>query len=224
MTTSPVDTVLAAARAGTAGAAELYPALAGARLLFALAAGEGEVGVPWVVQLEGVDHGVICTAPEHADLLTDVPVFAELTGRDLGARWPDGLRALVDPGTPYALVLDADAMHAIGRTPERLPAGTPYAVGAPAVPPAPELVEAVRGALRNVGGVREAYLFQMAPEGGASRLVCGLVLADGDDPAQVVPPIADAVAHAHPAARSLDFLALSGGMLATVAGHVPVIR
>ena len=218
-----VDDVLSAVQAGSAGARELHEALAGAPLLFALATGQGERALPWILRFDGVDHGVVCTARQYADLLTDVPVFAELSGRDLGARWPAGLRAVINPGTPLALELDAAAMHALGRTQATARAGTAYAVGAPAEAPAPELVEAVRGALTHVGGAQAAYLFQFAQAGGMSRLVCGLVLAPGADPATVIPPIADAVAYRVPAAGSLDYLPLDGRLLAEVSGFVEPI-
>lgn len=218
--TAPVDNVIQAAKAGTAGPQELYEALAGAPVLFAVATGQEDTALPWILRDGDMDHGVFCTAPEYADILTDVPAFAQMSGRDLGAAWPNGLHAVVNPGTPLAITFDADAMHAIGAANARLSAGTTYAVGAPAESPQPALVEAVRGALRNVGGAQHAYLFQFAPSGGTSRLVCGLVLSPGADPNVVIPPIADAVLHSYPAATSLDYTPLDGRLLEQVTEYV----
>jgi hypothetical protein len=221
---SGVEEVIRAVRARQAGAAELYPALAAAPLLFAIEGGEGDVVRPVVQRWNDADHGLVFTSHDRATGVPGIPGLAELSGRELGGRWPDGLRAAVNVGSDdVGIVLDSDAMHAVGAVPDTVPAGTVVMVGAPADPPAPELVEALRAAVRGTAGVSAGYLFQQATPGGTSRMIAGL---DLDDPAaapEVVPDVARTVAAAHPPARNLDFTALHGELRRMVLGAVLAI-
>jgi hypothetical protein len=222
---SDVEDVIRAVRAGSAGAGELYPALAAAILLFAIHGGAGNTVQPVVQSWDGADHGLVFTSPERAAVAGGLPGLAELSGRDLGARWPDGLRAAVNLGSDDVwIVLDSDAMHAIGAQPETVAAGTVVAIGAPAEAPPAELVEAVRDAVRTTAGVQAAYLYQEARPGGSSRLVAGVDLDPGLDPADVVPQLARAVAATYPAAAYLDFAALDGSLRGMVLGAVLAVR
>jgi hypothetical protein len=115
-------------------------------------------------------------------------------------------------------------MQAVGTQPQPVPAGQIVAVGAPAQPPAPELVDAVRAAVDETKGVAAAYLFQQAEPGGTSRLVAGIELDDSHAAEDVVPALARVVADRYPPAAHLDFVALRGQLRAMVRGHVAAIR
>lgn len=222
---SDVESVIRAVRGGQAGAAELYPALAEATLLLAVEDGSGSAAAPVVRRWDGVDHGLVFTSPERAAAQRGLPGFAQLTGRDLGARWPRGLRAAVNLGSDDVwIVLDDDAMHAVGAQSHTMPAGQVVAVGAPAQPPAPELVDAIRIAVGQTPGTTAAYLFQQAEPGGTSRLVAGVDLDDGVAADEAVPTLARVVADRYPPAAYLDFVALRGQLRAMVLGAVPAIR
>lgn len=253
MSSDEVEAVIRAARSGAASAPELFGALSDATLLLAVKPGAGGSSLPFVFSWNDHDHGAVFTSLRLSTSLPEAPSLMEIAGRELGRRWPDGLRAVINPGADdLTLVFDDAAMHLMehpenapaepapsvaapngagpnGATPAEpqrpgdVPAGATVAVGAPAQDPPAELIDAVRTAVRAAPGVEAAYAFQLA-EGGRSGLVIGVVLAAQADERPTVVGLADAIAAAYPPAAELDFLPLSERMQAMVAEHVPALR
>lgn len=224
MPENDLDTVIRAVLAGEAGPAELLPALGAATLFLAIDSGVDGSVTPWVADLGGTDHGVVFTSAERAEAVEGVPGYAELPGRELGARWPDGLPVALNPGTPeVGVVLDDVAMHEIGGTPEVMTEGTEITVSAPDPEPPAEFVEALRAGVRARDDVDAALLFDLATAGEPKRLVIGVLLAGGTDRATVVADFAAAVAEHAPGLAEIDFAALTDEVAETVGGVVPAI-
>ena len=75
-----------------------------------------------------------------------------------------------------------------------------------------------------VPGVVQAWLVQLFEERLGPRLVGGVQLQEGADPAQVMPVLAEAVTRALPAEQDLDLVALTGGLLETAQAQlVPLL-
>ncbi len=244
MPPTDVETVIRSARAGQAGTPELFRALSEATLLLATKEGADGATLPFVFEWNEADHGAIFTSSPLTAMLPTAPGFTEFAGRELGRRWPDGLRAVINPGTDdLMLVFDDADMHLVAApedaievpppdaaapaasapAPSAMPAGEQYAVGAPASPPPAELVDAIRSAVRASAFAESAYLFQLAEGGRAPRLVGGAVLAPGADEQQAMSGLVNSAAQVAPAAGQLDFLVLDGTMLRDVAQYVQPI-
>lgn len=226
-----LEEVIRAARSGAAAAPELFRALSEATLLLAVKPAADGSSLPYVFSWNDQDHGAVFTSRRLTTGLPEAPGFMEIPGRELGRRWPDGLRAVINPGAAeLMLVFDDAAMrrmqHAEAEPPaahEVLSAGTTLAVGAPARAPAEDLIAAVRVAVRASPEVLEAYAFQLA-DGGRSGLVVGVVLVPGADEQRTMAALCNMVASAYRPAAQLDFLPLSEHMRAVVAEHVPALR
>ena len=242
MPPTDVEAVIRAARAGRTGTPELFHALADATLLLATKEGADGATLPFVFEWNDADHGAIFTSAPLTAMLPTAPGFTEFAGRELGRRWPDGLRAVINPGTDdLMLVFDDAAMHLVaapedavelpppgpggnnGNGRPAMPAGEQYAVGAPAAAPPEDLVDALRSAVRASAFVESVYLFQLAEGGQPPRLVAGAVLAPGADERPAMTALVNAAAQLSPAAARLDFLVLDGAMLRDVAQHVQPI-
>jgi hypothetical protein len=228
MDPATLDRLIAEVRAGAGDPAALARGLADSPLLVALAsppdgAGDGSL---WVFPWDGAPHGALFTSREHLEAVPDIPGYAVVTGAQLAGLWPADLRAAINPGAAdAALVIDAAAVRSWVSTPERvMPAGTEFAVGAPADPPDPELVASLRSAVAASAGAEAAYVVQFVAQGQAPRIVIGVELRAGASPRDAVIGLADATAADHPQAALLDFVPLEGELLRAVTDAVPAIR
>jgi hypothetical protein len=112
-----------------------------------------------------------------------------------------GLDALVlNPRGPVSGVIEKQALVALseGRVPDdraevQVGAGTKMTFGRPAVPPRPELVEAIRSACAKTPGVSSAWLVQVSIDGGDPHL---LLAIDAALPEQAIPRVMEGVVRA----------------------------
>ena len=131
---------------------------------------------------------------------------------------------LLDPAGPTPAVIPIAFLSQVaGERGRRLAEGRELGVGAPADPPAPAVVEAVRSAVRATDGVAAGYLFRMAGHGTVPALVAGVELTSGTDEAAVMPAFVQRLGAALPQGRAIDAVPLAGDLLAAVrdavAGH-----
>jgi hypothetical protein len=106
--------------------------------------------------------------------------------------------------------------------------GTEILIGAPANPPAAELVERLRDRCAAHAEIAAAYLFQMmiVAEGEKPSLALGLVLDGPADERRVRELVDDLGMHAHPLRAKDDYLAihvLNDETLGSVTGYVEPI-
>jgi hypothetical protein len=247
---SDVEEVLRAAYAGSVDSRAMFRALSEATLLLAVQPGpDGELE-PYAFSWNGWDSGAVFTSRERTAMLPDAADFLPMVGRELGRRWPDGLRALLNPGSgPLARAFDDEAMHLLAdpdSVPDDQPGGTamapsaitsdaapagggevsggrPFAVGAPPEPPPDALVAAVRRAVQGTSGARGAYVFRFLQPPDEPRLVVG-VLTDPGAEESATRDVINAVVASYPPAVNLDFLPLDEQLRALVAPHVPQLR
>jgi len=106
------------------------------------------------------------------------PVGGEITRQEI--------KMLAEGVIPYQETRDSASAQV------SVPQGTNLMIGAPAVPPAPELVDQLRAVLDEHTKVSEAYLFQMVMGKGAPHLVIGLKL-DGEVAKLRIEEIAQAI-------------------------------
>lgn len=135
----------------------------------------------------------------------------------------EGGRLIVDPGSPDAVAVPTEALRAAlqweaaGVELEAMGGGGQVLVAASSDALVSEVAAAVAHVVRARAFVVAAHLVVIDDGSGAPGRCVALRLADGTDPADVMPELVEAVADAAPEAAGLNFTVVAGQLADSVA-------